>query len=326
MASSHSNESVMFDPRTLRLIVGALAFAFPTMVIALTGKITTSISASYYEPQARNVFVGFLFIIGALLIGYKGHRVRAGRTHGKVWSFLKRYQEDWISTIGGVAAILTALNPTACKGCSMDTKAVIHMSGAFVLFATVVYFCLIAFLRSVNGKLVHKQDAFAGHAEAVRSIRSLGDVHSLRDLGYLLLPEIFVFLRIAAQVRRDYDENGPEPGALEPTDPPHPGKLLYMWLAYGKKVTRGYVYLVCGLVIAVTLVSFLLILLLTPHTAADSKLTFLIETISLLFFGAAWMTASQLEYLRKIQRWLRAEEMEQLTVTQAGAAIITEQE
>src|SRR5215510_15469526 len=89
-----------FDPRTLRLIIGALAFAFPLTVIARTGKITTSISASYYEEANRDVFVGFLFIIGALLIAYKG--LLQGRSGQKPknlfdWKFylkwLRVYQE-----------------------------------------------------------------------------------------------------------------------------------------------------------------------------------------------------------------------------------------
>jgi len=58
MNFSKSNERLLFNPRTLRLIIGALAFAFPSAVIALTGKITTSISASYHEVQSRDAFVG----------------------------------------------------------------------------------------------------------------------------------------------------------------------------------------------------------------------------------------------------------------------------
>src|SRR5678815_638888 len=91
-----TNEQLVFDVRTLRLIVGALAFAFPSAVIALTGKITTSISASYHEVQSRNVFVGFLFIIGAFLISYKGHVQEPDADEPRsFWRWLKRYEEDW---------------------------------------------------------------------------------------------------------------------------------------------------------------------------------------------------------------------------------------
>ena len=140
-SDSKSNEQLVFDARTLRLIVGALAFAFPSAVIALTGQITTSISASYHEVQSRNVFVGFLFIIGAFLVSYKGHVQEPSTDEPRTfWRWLKRYEEDWVSTIGGMAAILTALFPTARDGYPMDTAAYIHTTGAFILFASVVYF------------------------------------------------------------------------------------------------------------------------------------------------------------------------------------------
>src|SRR5262245_27666032 len=120
MTVSKSNESLVFNSRTLRLIIGALAFAFPSTVILLTGKVTTSISASYHEVETRDVFVGFLFIIGTLLIAYKGHlQGRPKRKSEHLWDWIlsfkwvKVYQEELISTIGGLAAIFTALYPTA---------------------------------------------------------------------------------------------------------------------------------------------------------------------------------------------------------------------
>src|SRR5689334_2401161 len=103
MHISKSNERLVFDHRTLRLIIGALAFAFPAAVIALTGKVTTSISASYHEAQSRNVFVGFLFIIGAFLVSYKGHVLELdGDEQPTFWNSFRRYEEDWVSTIGGL--------------------------------------------------------------------------------------------------------------------------------------------------------------------------------------------------------------------------------
>src|SRR5689334_6937161 len=108
MATSDSNEKLVFNFRTLRLIVGALAFAFPSMVIALAGKITTSISASYYEEQTRDLFVGFMFVIGALLVSYKGHKILVSNGEGsKLWVLARRYEEDLISLLGGLAAIAT---------------------------------------------------------------------------------------------------------------------------------------------------------------------------------------------------------------------------
>lgn len=297
-------ERPVFRDGTLRLIVGALAFAFPSMVIALTGKVTTSISSSYYEPQTRSVFVGFLFIIGTLLVSYKGHRLALREGERGLGAWLKRYQEEWISSLGGLAALLTALNPTACDGCSMDTTAWLHTSGAFVLFASIVYFCLVAFLRSLNKKLIDANSDFTKVATAIRSVQSLRDVLSGRELGYLLLPEIFIFLGVADQIRRDYDAHGHEPMALLPGEMGVSSRFQYMWGVYGKKIPRGYVYLLSGLAIGLTLLSYLGLLVFAPASVDGSRITFLIETISLVFFGVAWMTASQMEYLRQIQDWL----------------------
>jgi len=323
---SKSNEQLVFDARTLRLIVGALAFAFPSAVIALTGQITTSISASYHVVQSRNVFVGFLFIIGAFLISYKGHVQQPSADEPRTfWRWLKRYEEDWVSTIGGIAAILTALFPTARNGYPMDTAAYIHTAGAFILFASVVYFCLIAFLRSVNEKLVDENPAFLPLVEKVRRVQSQPAIHSGLELLYRWFPEICIFLSIANEVSRDYDRNiasrtlrSGRPLRGDVSD--QPGKAKYMWLAYGKKIARGYVYLACGVTIALTLAGFLLIMWRRPDLVKGTHTTFVIETVALVFFGIAWMTASQLEYLLQIQRWLEARRERKPAVAQPDAA------
>src|SRR5690349_3948772 len=133
MKITQNSESQVFDIRTMRTIIGAIALALPVVVYLLAGRITTSISASYHEPQTHDVFVGFLFILGALLLSYKGHRLWLPLGEGStLWVRIKRDQEDWISAIGGIAAIFTALFPTACDDCSFDTRARIHTLGAFL--------------------------------------------------------------------------------------------------------------------------------------------------------------------------------------------------
>src|SRR5688572_1355547 len=136
MTTKGSQENLLFDHRTLRLIVGSIAFVFPFTVYILAASITSSISASYYT-NARDTFVGFLFVIGALLLAYKGHTSK----------------EAWVSLIGWVAAWVAALFPTTCEDCTADLKSFAHFGGAIVLFSTTVYFCLVAFLPRVNDKL-----------------------------------------------------------------------------------------------------------------------------------------------------------------------------
>jgi hypothetical protein len=315
MSTSRSSDDLVFNYRTLRLIIGALAFAFPAMVIALTGKITTSISASYHEVPTRDVFVGFLFVIGALLISYKGHVQEQAQGEQRtflqrVWDWLKTHQEDVVSSIGGMAAIFTALNPTACDGCSMDTKALIHSSGAFVLFSTVVYFSLIAFLRSLNGKLLgyaelKDNNAFLEQIQTLRQNTSRQDVNLLKQLWNTVTREMQIFLAITAAEYRRYDR---EKGLV---------RIARLLRAHDKKIARGIVYVVCGSLIAVTLLAFILLLL--AGKAAQTT-TFIVETIALVLFGIAWMTASKLEYITTLLNWWRTRQEKTATVTQPEAA------
>lgn len=122
----------------------------------LATTITSSISASYHT-DARDVFVGFLFAIGVLLIGYKGHAYKPTGKKGEFWYQVRKlwakHQEDLISTVGGIAAIAAAVCPTACDSCTRDIKSNIHTVAAIILFAIVVYFCWFPFLDRVIAKL-----------------------------------------------------------------------------------------------------------------------------------------------------------------------------
>lgn len=327
--TSKLNDDLIFNPRTLRLIIGVLAFAFPLTVIALTGKITPSISASYYEEANRDVFVGFLFIMGALLIAYKGHLHGDPKPREEpVWRWIfsrrwfKVYQEEIISTFGGLAAIFTALFPTACYECTITTEARIHSYGAVILFGAVVYFSLFAFLRRVNEKLVEDNSAaFAPLANPYKD---------------QLFSSIPIFLRIAVKVSRDFDDNRDEqitkalPHSTEEVDPEsllarilsgiRSNKLLFLWFAYEWKLTRGVVYLICGPAITITLLIFLYISWTRPDLVTKSTITFIVETIALIFFGIAWMTASKFEYIKQILSWLPGGSREAASESVANAA------
>jgi len=123
----------VFDYRTLRLVVGFVAFTLPIIVSWISTTPLSSISASYYT-EARDVFVGSLFIVGALLLAYKGHDRR----------------QIWVSNLGAVAAVCTALSPTSSEACEGDIKSTIHYIAAFILFSTIAYFCLVAFRNRVK--------------------------------------------------------------------------------------------------------------------------------------------------------------------------------
>lgn len=134
--SEQSNESKLdFDPRVLRLIIGVVAFALPWLTPLLSTTPLSSISASYYT-EARDVFVGSLFVIFALFLAYYG----------------KTPAEKRVTSLGAIAALLAAVFPTACEGCGVNWKFTIHYGSAAVLFLGIAYLCLVVFSRRAQAK------------------------------------------------------------------------------------------------------------------------------------------------------------------------------
>jgi hypothetical protein len=130
-----SKWDTVFDYRALRLLMGIIAFALPFIVNWVSSIPLTSISASYHT-EARDIFVGLLFVVGAFLWAYKGHTPR----------------EAWISKAASIAAIVVALFPTSCDQCTPDMKAGIHYLAAGILFGILAYFCLGPFRENTKGK------------------------------------------------------------------------------------------------------------------------------------------------------------------------------
>jgi hypothetical protein len=172
MKASNSKENLVFDFYTIRLLIGLIAFSLPWLVRIIVGHIPDSISWSYYT-DARDYFVGLLFVIGSFLMSYKGnqptlHQNDVGRFWkwaGGVWKGAvnfrireRKREEDWVGWVGGIAAWVTALNSTSeCLKCDPDTGSIIHYIGAIILFSTTVYFCLVAFSDQVKRKIKNDQ-------------------------------------------------------------------------------------------------------------------------------------------------------------------------
>ena len=135
MTISESEQKPVFDYRALRLLVGLVAFALPVVVIFISSTPLSSVSASYYT-EARDVFVGSLFVIGALLLAYNGHTP----------------PEKWVSKGASLAAIIAAIFPTSCNLCGADIKSFIHYVAAVILFSTIAYFCLGPFRKNTKGQ------------------------------------------------------------------------------------------------------------------------------------------------------------------------------
>jgi hypothetical protein len=257
------------------------------------------------------------------LISYKGHLQGEPRAEDVgswkwFWSFkwIQRHQEDLISTIGGAAAVTAALFPTACDTCDMDRAAYIHMVSAFILFANVVYFCIIAFLRSLNQKLldyqVFKEDAvFMQQVNAIRTSKTRPTLNPLRICWNFVTLEAQIFLAITNEQFARYKRDR---ASL---------RFARLWSVYGKKFARGFVYVVFGSLTLLVLLVFLVLVLLValkaiPDILKGTNTTFVIEALALWFFGVAWMTASQMEYWRQFQKFLERFRQKQPAVAQPG--------
>jgi len=129
------NKSPVFDYRTLRFLVGIIAFSLPFVVNFISSEPLGSISASYYT-EAHDVFVGLLFIVGAFLLAYNGHFFR----------------EAVASKIAGILAILVALVPTTENGSTADFNSTLHYTLGFMLFSILAYLCFGPFRSRIKGE------------------------------------------------------------------------------------------------------------------------------------------------------------------------------
>ena len=129
------NTNPIFDYKALRLMLGIIALALPWVVTAIAQSPLPSISASYFT-DARDEFVGMLFVIGGLMLAYNGHTTR----------------EAIAAKIAAICALLIALFPTA-KACGDPSQtAAIHTAAAVLLFSILAWFCFVPFRKNTKGK------------------------------------------------------------------------------------------------------------------------------------------------------------------------------
>ncbi len=143
MHAAHKERTVpAFSGEFIRFLIGFIALAFPVIVLLVAKeRPLTSISYSYHT-EARNIFVGLLFVLGAFLLVYKG----------------RSPAEAWVARFGALAPVIAALFPTNCKDCPGDLTTYIHLAAGAVLFLTAAYFCLGPFKQAAKSKSGYKAD------------------------------------------------------------------------------------------------------------------------------------------------------------------------
>lgn len=158
-------ENLVFSYLTLRLVVGVIALLLPVVTPLIASTPLSSISGSYHT-EARDIFVGSLFIVGALLLAYNGRpHPPLDRAESIIVRVIRKFlnvdalsEERVVSSIGAVAAICAAIYPTACENCGADQKSVIHYIAAVILFFTIAYFCLSVFRTRAKAKAQDKAE------------------------------------------------------------------------------------------------------------------------------------------------------------------------
>lgn len=132
------------DHRTIKLVVGIIALTLGSFTSVLTNGEIASISASYHEGGLpRDIFVGFLFAISAVMLAYNGESTR----------------EMILSRLAAVAAFIVAICPCKC-GNHSELIPSAHYVAALVMFLVLARFCWI----------FHKRASAKPHREArVRS-------------------------------------------------------------------------------------------------------------------------------------------------------------
>lgn len=130
----------VFDYRLLRLLMGIIALMLPILVSVISSEPLTSISASYHT-EARDVFVGLLFVVAALLVAYQGHTPTQNR----------------VSNLAALAAVGIALFPVPDGESSASVAALVHYGCAALMFGILTWFCLGPFLRRTRSGNIRKQ-------------------------------------------------------------------------------------------------------------------------------------------------------------------------
>lgn len=113
---------------TIKFLIGFVALALPLVELALSHGAITSISQSYWYPDSpwtRNLFVGSLIAIAALLLSYNG----------------TSREQLWLGKIAALTAVLIALFPCYCGDAAHEIVKGVHGASAGVMFAVLAWFC-----------------------------------------------------------------------------------------------------------------------------------------------------------------------------------------
>jgi len=99
----------------IRKLIGTLGLILPLSLPLSKGEVLASMSHYYYDTLSSLVFIIVLSAFGLFLLSYKGY---------KIDPTTEKISDDFLTNIGGLAALIVVFVPTTCLGsCSTSIDA-----------------------------------------------------------------------------------------------------------------------------------------------------------------------------------------------------------
>ena len=150
------------DQYTIKFLIGFVALSLPVVELVLSHGAITSISESYWYADShwsRNIFVGSLFAIAALLTGYNG----------------TSSTQLVLGKLAAIAAVLIAIFPCNCGDNAHEIVKGVHAGSAGVMFAVLGWFCW-DFIERAKTKLKDERKTAASRRIAIYRACGIGMV------------------------------------------------------------------------------------------------------------------------------------------------------
>ncbi|GAB5563206.1 MAG: DUF998 domain-containing protein [Winogradskyella sp.] len=91
----------------MRKLIGTLGLALPITLPLAKGEFLASISHFYYDTLSSLLFIIVLSAFGLFLLSYKGYKIDPET---------ESISDDFLTNIGGLAALVVVMIPTSCSG------------------------------------------------------------------------------------------------------------------------------------------------------------------------------------------------------------------
>ncbi|WP_420551630.1 hypothetical protein [Tenacibaculum aiptasiae] len=100
-------QEIQHSDYRIRKLIGLLGLLLPLILLFSGGELLSSMSHYYYKTLSSLLFIIILSTFGLFLISYKGY---------KIDKETEKISDDFITNIGGIAALIVVFVPTHCSG------------------------------------------------------------------------------------------------------------------------------------------------------------------------------------------------------------------